>query len=129
MAAPLVSARGLTPDQVAQWLAYVGLETPVEALEGDPEIVSAVRQALGEGVGSLVDELRLSLDYYGAQEGAVPVERVVLCGAGSAIVGVPGHMETRLGLPISVARPAALGGFDEPAAARLTVPFGLSLED
>ncbi len=128
MAAPLVSTRGLAPDQVPQWLTYVGLEAPVEELDGDPEMVAEVRRTLGEGVGSLVDELRLSLDYYGAQEGAVPVERVVLCGVGSAIAGMPGHMEARLGLPISVARPAALGGFDESAAARLTVPFGLLLE-
>ncbi len=32
-------------------------------------------------------------------------------------------------MPISVSRPAALGGFDESAAARLTVPYGLALED
>jgi type IV pilus assembly protein PilM len=129
IAAPLVSARELAPDHASQWLFYVGLETPVEQLDGDPEVVADVRRALEEGVGSLVDELRLSLDYYGAQEGAVPVERIVLCGAGSAIAGVPARMEARLGLPISVVRPEALGGFDEAAAARLTVPFGLALED
>jgi hypothetical protein len=38
-------------------------------------------------------------------------------------------MEARLGIPISVSRPAALGGFDEVSAARLTVPYGLALED
>jgi hypothetical protein len=38
-------------------------------------------------------------------------------------------MEARLGLPISVSRPAALSGFEEPVAARLTVPYGLALED
>src|SRR4029077_16198464 len=101
------------PDHVAQWLFYVGLEAPVEQLDGDPGVVADVRRALEEGVGSLVDELRLSLDYYGALEGAVPVEQIVFCGAGSAIAGVPAQMEAGLGLPISVARPAALGGFEE----------------
>jgi type IV pilus assembly protein PilM len=129
MAAPLVSSRGLTPEHVAQWLSYVGLEAPVEQVEGDTETVAAARRALEEGVGSLVDELRLSLDYYGAQEAALPVERIVLCGPGSAIAGMPAQMEARLGLPTSAARPAALGGFEESAAARLTVPFGLALED
>jgi len=129
MGAPLVSAHGLTPEHVGQWLSFVGLEAPVETLEGDPEIVAASRRALEDGVGSLVDEMRLSLDYYGAQEGAIPVERIVLCGPGSAIAGVPAQMEERLGLPISVTRPVALEDFDEPAAARLTVAFGLALED
>lgn len=129
MSAGLVSARGFAPEQAVQWLTYVGFETSVEELEGDPETVAEVRRTLNDGVASLVDELRLSLDYYGAQEGAVPVERIVLCGPGSAIVGMPAQMEARLGLPISAARPAALGGFEESAAARLTVPFGLALED
>jgi type IV pilus assembly protein PilM len=129
MAAPLISAHGLTPEHVRQWLSFVGLETPVEDLAGDPEIVKASRYALEDGISSLVDELRLSLDYYGAQEGAVAVERIVLSGPGSAIAGVPAQMEARLGLPISAVRPAGLSGFDEPAAARLTVPFGLALEE
>jgi type IV pilus assembly protein PilM len=129
ISASLASARELSPEHTTQWLSYVGLETPVEDLEGDAEIVAAARRALEEGVGSLVDELRLSLDYYGAQEAVVPVEQIVLCGPGSAIAGLPVRMEAGLGMPISAARPAALGGFDESAAARLTVPFGLALED
>jgi len=129
MAAPLAASRGLSPEHVAQWLAYVGIEAQPAELEGDPELVAEVRRTLEGGLGSLVDELRLSLDYYGAQEGALPVERIVLCGPGSSIAGVPAQMEARLGLPTSVSRPAALSGFDEAAAARLTVPFGLALED
>jgi type IV pilus assembly protein PilM len=129
MSAGLVSAQGFAPEQALQWLTYVGLEASVEELEGDSAIVAEVRRTLTDGVASLVDELRLSLDYYGAQEGAVPVERIVLCGPGSAIAGVQAQMEVMLGLPISVSRPAALSGFDEASAARLTVPFGLALED
>jgi type IV pilus assembly protein PilM len=125
----LAGASGLTPEHAAQWLSHVGLEVPAEEIEGDPETVVTTRRTLEEGVGSLVDELRLSLDYYGAQEAAVPVERIVLCGPGSAIPGLVGRMEPGLGVPISVARPAALGGFDDAAAARLTLPYGLALED
>jgi type IV pilus assembly protein PilM len=125
----LASASGLTPEHAAQWLSHVGLESPVEEVEGDPETVATTRRTLEEGVGSLVDEMRLSLDYYGAQEAAVPVERIVLCGPGSAIPGLVARMEPGLGVPVSVSRPAALGGFDDAAAARLTLPYGLALEE
>jgi Tfp pilus assembly PilM family ATPase len=90
--------------------------------------VMEVRRVLEDGVAALLDELRLSLDYYGAQEAALPVERIVLCGPGSAIPGLATRMEAGLGLPIGVSRPAALDGFDEISAARLTLPYGLALE-
>ena len=125
----LVSARGIAPEHTAQWLTHVGLEAPVEQIEGDPETVAEARRSLEDGVTALIDELRLSLDYYGALEGALPVERIVLCGPGSAIAGLPQRMEAALGAPIGVVRPAALAGFDDAAAARLTLPFGLALED
>jgi type IV pilus assembly protein PilM len=124
----LATGRGLVPEHAAQWLTYVGLERPVEEIEGDPETVAAARQALEDGVTGLIDELRLSLDYYGAQESALPVERIVLCGPGSTIAGLPGHMEAGLGFQLGVSRPAALSGFDEISAARLTLPYGLALE-
>jgi type IV pilus assembly protein PilM len=124
----LASSLGLSPEHAAQWLAHVGLERPAEEIEGDPEIVGQVRRALEEAVTALLDEMRLSLDYYGAQEAVLPVERIVLCGPGSAIPGLAARMEAGVGLPIAVSRPAALSGFDETAAARLTLPYGLALE-
>jgi type IV pilus assembly protein PilM len=127
-AGALASSLGLSVEHATQWLAHVGLERPVEAVEGDPETVSRVRLTLEEGVGDLLDEMRLSLDYYGAQEAALPVERVVLCGPGSAIPGLAARMEAELGLPIGASRPAALGAFEDVAAARLTLPYGLALE-
>ena len=87
-----------------------------------------MRRVLEDAVSTLLDELRLSLDYYGAQEMALPVDRIVLCGPASAIPGLAGRMEAGLGLPISVARPPALDGFDDATAARLTLPYGLALE-
>ena len=106
----LAGARGLSAEHAAQWLSYVGLEQPLEALEGDPEIVAEARAALEEGVGVLLDELRLSLDYYGAQEGALPVSRIVLGGQAGTIPGLAARMEEGLGRAIAVARPAALAG-------------------
>jgi type IV pilus assembly protein PilM len=124
----LAAARGLTTEHAFQWLSYVGLEQPLEAIEGDPEIVSEARLALEEGFASLLDELRLSLDYYGAQETALPVRQIVLSGAGSAIPGLAPQMEERLAMPIQVVRPPALTGFDDAAAGRLTLSYGLALE-
>jgi type IV pilus assembly protein PilM len=120
--------RGLSPEHAEQWLFHVGLSEPIESIEGDPEIVAATRQALGQGVSSLVDELRLSLDYYRALESAVPVAGVILCGAGSAIPGLAAAMAEQIGLEISAPRPAALLGLDDALAARLVLPLGLGLE-
>ncbi|HEX9966403.1 MAG TPA: type IV pilus assembly protein PilM, partial [Solirubrobacterales bacterium] len=127
IAGRLASARGLSPETATQWLEHVGLEAAVEEIEGDPEVVAESRRALEEGVAALSDEIRLSLDYYGAQEGAVGVGRIVFCGAGSSIAGMAERMEG-LGLPISVARPPALAAMEDAAAARLTLPYGLALE-
>ena len=124
----LIADRGLTPEHATQWLIHVGLEAPVEEIEGDPETVAEVRRLLEGGVFGLVDELRLSRDYYAAQEGALAVGRIVLCGAGSAIPGLADQIQAGLGLPLSVASPPALSGFDGSTAARLTLPYGLALE-
>jgi type IV pilus assembly protein PilM len=124
----LASEAGLVPEHAAQWLVHVGVERAPEEIEGDPQIVAVARRALEEGVAGVVDELRLSLDYYGAQESPVPVSKVVMCGFGSAIPGLPARIEEQINLPIAVLRPPALAAYDEAAAARLTLPFGLALE-
>jgi len=124
----LAASRGLSPEHAAQWVGFVGLEQPIEQLEGDHETVAETRAALEHGVATLLDELRLSLDYYGAQESALPVGRIVLSGPGSAVPGLARRMEEGLGAAITVARPNGLQGFDDQAAARLTLSYGLALE-
>jgi type IV pilus assembly protein PilM len=128
IATRLGGERGLSASQATQWLSHVGLEHPLEQIEGDPQTVADARRVLEQGVTALVDELRLSLDYYAAQESAVPVGRIVLCGPGSAIAGLAGRMEEGLGLPMGVSRPPALAEYGEEVAARLTLPYGLALE-
>ncbi len=124
----LSANRGLNAEHASQWLAYVGLQRPTTELEGDSETVAEARAALEEGVAALLDELRLSLDYYGAQDGSLPVSRIVLSGQASTIAGLAPRMEENLGVAIAVARPAGLAGYDEAAAARLTLSYGLALE-
>jgi type IV pilus assembly protein PilM len=128
IAGGFASATGLTPEHARMWLDHVGLALPLEQVEGDPETVTRARAALEIGASALIDELRLSLDFYGAQEGVVPVEKIVLCGPGSEIPGLTAHMEPALGLPIAVGRPEGLGSLDAASAARLTLPFGLALD-
>jgi type IV pilus assembly protein PilM len=124
----LTASHGLSPEHARQWLSYVGLEAPAGEIEGDPAVVGEARAALEAGIAALIDDLRLSLDYYGAQEGAVPIERVAVCGPGGSIAGCAARMEAGLGLPVTSVRPQALSGFDESTAARLTLPYGLALE-
>jgi type IV pilus assembly protein PilM len=128
VAGSLASTTGLTPEHARMWLDHVGLARPVEEIEGDPETTAKTRAALEHGASSLLDELRLSLDFYGAQEAAAPVDRVVLCGPGSAIPDLAEQMRPVLGLPIEVGRPEALAGLDAGSAARLTLPYGLALD-
>ena len=124
----LAERRELTLEHARQWLTHVGLERPVEEIDGDPENVAAARECLTEGATRLADELRLSLDYYGAQEGAVAVDRIVASGPGATIPGLVEQMQQGLGNPFSIARPTALAHLDDLAAARLTLSYGLALE-
>jgi len=125
----LAERRELTLEHSREWLNHVGVEAPIETIEGDPEIVSAAREVLLDGVAKLVDELRLSLDYYGAQEGARAIEEVVVCGPGSVIPGLPAQIQAQLGYALRVGNPPALASLDAAASARLTVPYGLALEE
>lgn len=127
--ASLTTTTGLLPEHARQWLEYVGLIAPVEQLGGDPALVATVRSTLERGADSLLGELRLSLDFYADQDAAVPVERMVLCGTGSAIPGLAERMGSTLGLPVEVGRPAALAGYEPGVASRITVPFGLALDE
>lgn len=126
--ASLCAATGLSEEHARMWLSHVGLTGSVEAVEGDPDTVAKTRTALESGADSVLGELRLSLDFYGAQEAAVPVERIVLSGPGSAIPGLAERMQPALGLPISVGCPEALAGLDQASAARLTLSYGLALD-
>jgi type IV pilus assembly protein PilM len=126
--ADLAASSKLSPEDVGMWLNHVGLGQPTEAIEGDAGMIAKAREALEGVASSLLDELRLSLDFYGAQEGAPPVERIVLCGPGSAVPGLAEHMEAAFGLPFANGRPDALSGLDETSAARLTLSYGLALD-
>jgi type IV pilus assembly protein PilM len=129
IAQKLAERQRLSLEHARQWLAHVGLEKPVETIEGDADTISATRDSLAEGAARLVDELRLSLEFYAAQEGAVPIEEVVVCGPGTTVPGFIERLQRDLGQRFEIGRPPALLHLDEAAAARLTLAFGLALEE
>lgn len=126
MVQTLADRRGLTTEHATQWLGHVGLETPLEALEGDPEIIAATRAVLEEGTHELADTVRNSLNFYRMQQNAVTVDRAVLTGPAVTIAGLSSQLATSLGMPVEARTVVAS---DEVAdAPRLAVAAGLAVE-
>jgi Tfp pilus assembly PilM family ATPase len=103
----------------------------LESVQGDEEIAAEARGVLAEGVRRIADEARNTLDFFAAQEGAVPVEGVVLCGAALAVDGFADELSSLVGLPVRAgvvreARPGALGAAD---AASVAVAAGLAVAE
>jgi type IV pilus assembly protein PilM len=129
IAQKLSERRQLTLEHSRQWLVHVGLDRELDQLDGDREIVSAAREALEDGAKRVADELRLSLQYYGAQDQALVIERVIACGPGTTIPGLVERLQTDLGQPFAIGGPGTLSGLDDADRARLTVAYGLALEE
>jgi type IV pilus assembly protein PilM len=128
VAAELATNTGLPLEHARLWISHVGLAQPIEQVEGDAAFVAAVRATLESGISSILDEVRLSVDFYGAQEGAAPVEQLVLSGPAAAIPGFAERMGSTLAIPAVGGTPYPLTGLDGASAARLTLPYGLALD-
>jgi type IV pilus assembly protein PilM len=127
IAQTLSERRGLTIEHARGWLQHVGLETPLTAVDGDAELVAAVRQTLDEGVHQVADTVRNSLNFYRMQESAETVERAVLTGPAVAIPGFVDQLAVQLHMPVEAAVVATEAeGAD---SGRLTVAAGLALAD
>jgi type IV pilus assembly protein PilM len=129
IAQKLAERSQLTLEHARMWLTHVGLNEPVESIEGDPAIVASTREVLTAAVDKLLDELRMSLSYYGSQEHSNEVAKVVVCGPGTSIPGLPEAMQASVGYPFEIGRPASLGALDDATAARLTLSYGLAREE
>jgi type IV pilus assembly protein PilM len=122
----LSERRGLTAEHANQWLGHVGLHAPLDAIDGDADLVSAARSVLEEGVHQLADTVRNSLNFYRMQESAEQVETGVLTGPAVAIPGFVESLSESLRLPLE---PAVVASQDEAAdLGRLTVAAGLAVE-
>jgi type IV pilus assembly protein PilM len=128
--ASLAERRTLTLEHSRMWMGHVGLVTPLEDVEGDPELVAATRATLEEGVHQLADTVRNSLNFYRMQDNAETVDRAVLVGPAVAIAGFAERLAELLGLPVEpavVATESSVNGDVDPG--RLTVAAGLAVED
>jgi type IV pilus assembly protein PilM len=128
IAEQLATRTGLSPEHARMWLQHVGLSQPPAEISGDPGVVAASREVLSAGIEALQAELRLSLDFYAAQEGAAPVEKVILSGQGIMVPGFGEAVQSGFHIPFESRVPEALRGFDGPTAARLTLSYGIALE-
>lgn len=124
----LSERRGLTYEHANQWMQHVGLLTPLEDVDGEPELVAAARAALEEGVHQLADTVRNSLNFYRMQDGAENVERALLTGPVLAIPGFADKLAEQLKLPVEPAF-VVVDGDDGADPARLSVAAGLAIED
>ncbi len=128
IAARVAEKTSMPLEQAREWLVEVGLEDDLDLFDTDRDEAVAAREALEDGASKLADELRVSVEFYGAQEGASAIDRVVVCGPGSTIPGLPDRLQGSLGLSIEQLSPPALGQLDAEDAARLTVSYGLALD-
>jgi type IV pilus assembly protein PilM len=122
----LSERRGLTLEHSHQWMRHVGLATPVEDVEGDPDLIAAVRTVLSEGVHQLADTVRNSLNFYQMQESAERVEDGVVTGPVVEIAGFTERLSEQLRLPLEPAVVKAEG--DAGSLGSLTVAAGLAVE-
>lgn len=132
IAVELAERRGLTMEHARAWLGHVGLATPIEEIEGDPEIIAGARTALQAGIQRISSEVRTSLDFHQMQsESAVsaPVEKVVMTGPATAIPGFGAAISEQLSMPVEE-RVVAVDGEHVPLApGAVTVAAGLAVEE
>jgi type IV pilus assembly protein PilM len=127
MAATLAERRGLTLEHARQWIQHVGLDTPLDEVEGDPELVATVRATLEEGVHETADTVRNSLNFYRMQDSAETVDRAVLTGPAAEVAGLAERLADLLRLPVEAA--AVSSGEDRTDLGRLTVAAGLAVAE
>ncbi|MSO42353.1 MAG: type IV pilus assembly protein PilM [Solirubrobacterales bacterium] len=138
----LAERRTIPLDRARELIAEAGVDVPgapegglnpagpqPAALPGSPEDDStAAREVFGEGVSKLAQGVRMSLDGYAAQDGAVPIERVVACGPGTTIPGLVDRLGAEIGKGMEAKTPTVLAHLGSSDAARLTVSYGLALD-
>jgi type IV pilus assembly protein PilM len=122
----LSDRRGLTLEHARGWVRHVGLQTPLDEVEGDADLVAFVRQTLEEGVHTIADTVRNSLNFYRMQDSAETVDRAVLTGPAVTIPGFAARLSEQLQIPVEATSVA--GAVDHADLGRLTVAAGLAVE-
>jgi type IV pilus assembly protein PilM len=123
----LAERRRLTLEHARAWLAHVGLNHPVEDVEGERDIVLEARSVLAVGVRRIAADVRNTLDFHRGQGASGAVQRAVLTGPAAGIPGFASALEGELGLPVTVGVLAETS--PELDAGRLTVAAGLAVAE
>ena len=93
---------GVAVDEAERLKTQHGVPQPPVGLEAHP-----AARALDHVVGSFVDEVRGTVDFYAAQPHAVPLRRLVLCGGGSLLQGLAQRLATATNLQVEYGSPLA----------------------
>jgi type IV pilus assembly protein PilM len=126
MAVELAERRQLTLEHARGWLVHVGLDTPLEEIEGDEEIVAETRHVLLDGVRRIASGVRTSLDFHHGQGDDVAVTRAVLTGPAAGVPGFAAALGAELRVPVEEGAVTDESGVLQT---RLTVAAGLAIEE
>jgi len=128
LAVDLAERRGLTLEHARGWLSYVGLDAPLEELDGDELILQDARGILVDGVRRIAGEVRNTVDFHLSQgSSGGGATRCVLTGAAAAVPGFAAALAHELGLPVVVGTVA--GAPEALGAQRFSVAAGLAIEE
>ncbi|HEX6024358.1 MAG TPA: pilus assembly protein PilM [Solirubrobacter sp.] len=122
----LAEKRGLTLEHARQWMTHVGLVAPLDGIEGDPDLVSATRASLEDGVRELADGIRTSLNFFRTQDAAESVGPGYVTGSAVAIPGFVERLGEALRMPLEA---RVVEHVESDDAGRLTVAAGLAVAE
>jgi type IV pilus assembly protein PilM len=127
LAIELAERSTLTLEHAHRWLTHVGLESPVETIEGDADIIEHARRILLDGVRRIAADVRSSLEFHRMQDETAGVTRAIVTGPATAIPGFAAALASELGMPVEEG--AVDGAPDNLEAGRATVAAGLAITE
>lgn len=128
LAVELAERRGLTLEHARGWLTHVGLDVPLNEMDGDELILEEARSILIDGVRRIAGEVSDSVDFHLAQGGrGGGASRCVLTGGAAGVPGFGDALGLELRLPVEIRSVA--GAPAELGAERFSVAAGLAVEE
>lgn len=127
LAVQLAERCELTLEHARGWLVHVGLEAPLEEVEGEERIVEEARRILLDGVRRIAAEVRNSLDFHAAQGHDASVSRAVITGPAAAVPGFAAALAGELAMPLEA---GTVDGIPEGLdVGSVVVAAGLAVEE
>lgn len=94
-------------ESIKQELSQLGFLHEVYDGSGRPSEPGTVQRAIDTSLESFVTEIRGSLDFYAASDGALPIDRIVLTGGGARLRGLVERLGDVMPTPIETGAPFA----------------------